>query len=166
MLVERSATIDQPVDRVFDYVSTPENDPTWVPASLRHEMLSPAPMRVGSITEEDVSFLGRHMLYAWQITQYEPPTAFALRSFSGPIPATIRVLLESLDVARTKIILVAEVRLRGVYKPMELVMRLVARRQFGTQLRTLKNLLESESPCQGCSWRRSTLSSCTLWRYY
>jgi uncharacterized protein YndB with AHSA1/START domain len=54
MRVERSATIDQPVDRVFDYVSTPENDPTWVPASLRHEMLSPAPMRVGSITEEDV----------------------------------------------------------------------------------------------------------------
>ena len=123
MRVERSATIDQPVDRVFDYVSIPENDPTWVPASLRYEMLSPAPMRVGSITEEDVWFLGRRMRYAWEITQYDPPTAFALRSISGPIPATIRVLLESLDGARTKVILVGEVRLRGVYKPMELVMR-------------------------------------------
>ena len=123
MRVERSATIDQPVERVFDYVSTPENDPTWVAASLRHEMLSPAPMRVGSITEEDVWFLGRRMLYTWEITQYEPPTTFALRSISGPIPATIRVLLESLDGARTKVILVAEVQLRGVYKPMELVMR-------------------------------------------
>jgi hypothetical protein len=98
MRVERSATIDQPVDMVFEYVATPENDPTWVPASLRHEMLSPAPMRVGSITEEDVWFLGRRMRYAWEITQYEPLTAFALRSVSGPIPATIRVLLESLDV--------------------------------------------------------------------
>jgi uncharacterized membrane protein len=146
MRIERSATIDQPVDRVFDYVSTPENDPGWVPASLRHEMLSPAPMRVGSITEEDVGFLGRRMRYAWEITQYEPPSAFALRSISGPIPATIRVLLESLDGARTKVILVGEVQLRRVYKPMELVMRLVARRQFGTQLRTLKNLLESEAP--------------------
>jgi uncharacterized membrane protein len=144
MRVDRSATIDQPVDRVFEYVSTPDNDPTWVPASLRHEMLSPPPMRVGSITEEDVWFLGRRMRYAWEITQYEPPTAFALRSISGPIPATIRVLLESLDGARTKVILVGEVRLRGIYKPMELVMRLVAQRQFGTQLRTLKNLLESE----------------------
>jgi uncharacterized membrane protein len=143
--VERSATIDQAVDRVYEYVSTPENDPTWVPASLRHEMLSPAPMRVGSITEEDVWFLGRRMRYAWEVTQYEPPTAFALRSISGPIPATIRVLLESLDGARTKVILVAEVHLRGVYKPMELVMRWVARRQFGTQLRKLKNLLESEA---------------------
>jgi uncharacterized protein YndB with AHSA1/START domain len=145
MRVDRSATIDQPVDRVFEYVSTPDNDPTWVPASLRHEMLSPAPMRVGSITEEDVWFLGRRMRYAWEITHYEPPTGLALRSISGPIPATIRVLLESLDGARTKVILVAEVQLRGVYKPMELVMRWVARRQFGTQLRTLKNLLESEA---------------------
>jgi hypothetical protein len=70
--------------------------------------------------------------------------AFALRSVSGPIPATIRVLLESPDGARTKVILVGEVQLRGIYKPMELVMRWVAQRQFGTQLRTLKNLLESE----------------------
>jgi uncharacterized protein YndB with AHSA1/START domain len=145
MRVERSATIDQAVDRVFEYVSTPENDPRWVPASLRHEMLSPAPMRVGSITEEDVWFLGRRMRYAWEITQYERPTAFALRSISGSIPATIRVLLEPLGGARTKVLLVGEVQLRGVYKPMELVMRLVAQRQFGTQLGTLKNLLEGEA---------------------
>ena len=144
MHVQRSTTIDQPVDRVFDYVSTPENDPTWVPASLRHEMLSPTPMRLGSITEEDVWFLGRRMRYAWEIIRYEPPTAFALRSISGSIPATIRVLLESLDGARTKATLVAEVQLRGVYKPMELVMRWMAKRQFGIQLRTLKNLLESQ----------------------
>jgi uncharacterized membrane protein len=145
MRVERSATIDQPIDLVFDYVSTPENDPTWVPASLRHEMLSPAPMRLGSITEEDVWFLGRRMRYAWEITQYEPPSTFALRSISGSIPATIRVLLEPLDGARTRVILVGEVHLRGIYKPMELVMRRVARQQFGMQLRTLKNLLESEA---------------------
>jgi uncharacterized protein YndB with AHSA1/START domain len=145
MRVECSTTIDQPVDRVYEYVSNPENDPTWVPASLRHEMLSPPPMRVGSITEEDVRFPGRRMRYTWEITQYEPPSTFALRSISGPIPATIRVLLERLDGGRTKVILVGEVQLRGVYKPMELVMRWMAKRQFGIQLRTLKNLLESEA---------------------
>ena len=145
MRVEHSGTIDQSVDQVFEYVSTPENDPTWVPASLRHEMLSPGPMRVGSITEEDVGFLGRRMRYAWEITQYEPPTAFALQSISGPIPATICVLLEPLDDAHTKLTLVAEVKLRGVYKPMEPMMRWMALRQFDTQLRTLKNVLESEA---------------------
>ena len=145
MRVERSAKINQPVDRVFEYISNPENDPTWVPASLRHQMLSPAPMRLGSITEEDVRFLGRRIRYAWQITHYEPPSTFTLRSVSGAIPATIGVLLESLDGASTKVILVGEVQLRGVYKPMELVMRWMTQWQFGTQLRKLKNLLESEA---------------------
>ena len=145
MRVENSATIDQSIDLVFEYVSTPENDPTWVPASLRHKMLSPPPMRVGSITEEDVRFLGRRIRYTWEITQYEPPSTFALRSISGPIPATICVLMESLGGARTKVIVVGEVHLRGVYKLMELVMRWMAHPQFGTQLRTLKNLLESEA---------------------
>jgi hypothetical protein len=145
MRIENSATIDQSIDLVFEYVSTPENDPTWVPASLRHEMLSPPPMRVGSITEEDVRFLRRRIRYTWEITQYEAPTVFALRSISGAIPATIRVLLKSIDDSHAKIILVGEVHLRGIYKPIEFVMRWVAREQFGTQLRTLKNLLESEA---------------------
>src|SRR3712207_4434816 len=142
MRVERSGTINRPVDRVFQYVSTPENDPTWVPISLRHEKISPGPMRVGSITEEDVGFLGRRMRYAWEVTRYEPPTAFALRSVSGPIPATIRLLLEPLNCS-TKLTLVADTELRGAYKLVEPLMKRVTQRQFDTQLRTLKNLLES-----------------------
>jgi hypothetical protein len=57
--VERTVTINRPVEEVFEYISTPENDPTWIPAALRHERTSPGPMRVGMTTEEDVKFLGR-----------------------------------------------------------------------------------------------------------
>ena len=48
MRVERSGTIGRPVNRVFEYDSTPGNDPTWVPASLRHQKLSPGPMQARS----------------------------------------------------------------------------------------------------------------------
>ena len=77
MRVERSARINHPVDEVFEYASTPQNDPTWVVASLRHEMLSPAPMRLGSITEEDVGSMGWRMRCVWEITHFQPPTDFA-----------------------------------------------------------------------------------------
>ena len=142
MLVERSRTIKQPLERVFEYVSTPENDPTWVPASLRHHKISPGPLRVGSITEEEVEFLGRRMRYVWEVCHYEPPSAVALRIVSGPLPATIHLLLESVDSA-TELTLVVDAELRGVYKLMEPLMKWVVQRQFKTQLRTLKNLLES-----------------------
>ncbi|MDP9411546.1 MAG: SRPBCC family protein [Actinomycetota bacterium] len=149
MRVERSVTIHRPVDRVFEYASTPGNDPTWVVASLRHEVLSPGPLRLGSITEEDVGFMGRRMRYVWEVVRYEPPTAFALRSVSGPLPATIRLRLEPLDGGTTNLTLVGDVQLRGVYRLAAPLMRRVARRQLRTQLGTLKALLENEAS-EGC----------------
>jgi hypothetical protein len=142
MLVERSGTIKQPVERVFKYVSTPENDPTWVPASFRHHKISPGPLRVGSITEEDVAFLGRRMRYVWEVCHYEPPSAFSARTLSGPLPFTIHLLFESVDSA-TELTLVVDAELRGVYKLMGPLMKWVVQRQFKTQLHTLTNLLES-----------------------
>jgi hypothetical protein len=140
--VARSATINQPVERVFEYVSTPQNDPTWVPVSLRHEKISPGPLRVGSITEEDVAFLRRQMRCGWEVWHYEPPSAVALRTVSGPLPATIHLLLKSLD-SGNELTLVASAELRGVYKLMGPLMKWVVQRQFKAQLRTLKILLES-----------------------
>jgi Polyketide cyclase / dehydrase and lipid transport len=144
MRVERSSTIKQPVERVFEYVSTPENDPTWVPASLRHHEISPGPLRVGSITEEDVAFLGRRMRCVWEVCHYEPPSAFTARTVSGPLPAAIHLLLEPLDNA-TEITLVVDAELRGVYRLMGPLMKWVVQGQFKTQLRTLKTLLESRT---------------------
>lgn len=146
MRVEHSVTIHRPVDRVFEYASTPGKDPTWVVASLRHEVLSSGPLRLGSITEEDVGFMGRRMRYVWEVTHYEPPTDFALRSVSGPLPATIRLRLEPLDSSTTKITLVGDARLPGLYRLAAPLMTRVARRQLDTQLRTLKSLLENEAP--------------------
>jgi carbon monoxide dehydrogenase subunit G len=142
MRVARTATIKQPAERVFEYISTPENDPTWVPVSLRHYKISPGPLRVGSITEEDVTFLRRRMRCVWEVWQYEPPSAVALRIVSGPLPATIHLLLESVDSA-TELTLVVDAELRGVYKLMGPLMKWVVQGQFKTQLRTLKILLES-----------------------
>jgi hypothetical protein len=148
MRVERSATINHPIDGVFEYASTPHNDPTWVVASLKHEMLSPAPMRVGSITEEDVGFMGLQMRYVWEVTHYQPPTDFGLRSVSGALPSSIRLRLEALDGGATRLTLVGEAQLRGVYGLVAPLMKWVAVRQVDTQMRTLKELLESH-PSEG-----------------
>jgi hypothetical protein len=105
-------------------------------------------MRVGSITEEDVGFMGWRMRYVWEVTHYEPPTDFALRSVSGPLPSTIRLRLEALDGGATRLNLVGDARLGGVYRLVGPLMKWVANRQVDTQLRTLKELLESH-PSEG-----------------
>ncbi len=83
MHVEHTITINRPIEEVFEYVSTPENDPTWVSASLRHERTLAGRMRVGMTTQEDVKFLGRTSRDTWEVTEYEPPTIVAYRATSG-----------------------------------------------------------------------------------
>ena len=68
MRVERTAAIERPIEEVFEYVSTPENDPTWLSASLRHARTSPGPVRPGMTTEEDARFLGRTARHTWEVT--------------------------------------------------------------------------------------------------
>jgi hypothetical protein len=91
-----------------------------------------------------VEFLGQRLRYVWEVTRYDPPTAFALRTVFGPLRPTIRLLLEPLG-SGTRLTLVADVELRGVYRPIALLVKRITRRQFETQLRTLKELLESRS---------------------
>jgi len=73
MHVEDTLRIERPIEEVFEFVSTPENDLTWVSASLRHQRAWSGPMRVAMTTDEDVSFLERTAGYAWEVTDYRPP---------------------------------------------------------------------------------------------
>ena len=83
MRVENTITIEWPIEEVFEYASTPENDPTWVSAAIRNQRTSPGPMRVGMTIEEDVKIFGQRSRDTWEVTEYEPPTVIAYRATSG-----------------------------------------------------------------------------------
>jgi len=53
MHVENTITIERPIEGLFEYVSTPENDPTWVSVSIRNQRISPGPMRGGQHGADD-----------------------------------------------------------------------------------------------------------------
>jgi uncharacterized protein YndB with AHSA1/START domain len=141
MQIVRSTTISRPADQVFTFVSTPENDPRWVPVSLRHEKTSPGPMQVGTRTEEHLKFMGRRMRYVWEVTAYNPPHLLAYRTISGAMPFTLRLALEPAGSA-TRLTLGSEMELPGLLKLASPVMQWVVGRQFEGNLRTLKGLLE------------------------
>jgi uncharacterized protein YndB with AHSA1/START domain len=150
MHVENTITIERPIEEVFEYVAAPENDPTWVSASLRHRRTAPGPVHVGTTTEEDVKFLGRTESYTWEVTHYEPPTDIAYRATSGPLPGTaIRLRLEPVE-GGTKFTHAVDLEPRGVYyKAMAPLIPWVAPRLLDSLDRTLKNLLEGEPTTPG-----------------
>jgi uncharacterized protein YndB with AHSA1/START domain len=142
---ENTITIERPVEEVFEYVSTPENDPTWVSASLRNQRTSPGPLRVGMTTEEDVKFLGQTSRDTWEITEYEPPTVIAYRATSGLFSgAVVRVRCEPVE-GGTRLTHAVDYEPRGIYyKALAALMPWVLPRLLDSMDRTLKNLLEGE----------------------
>jgi len=116
MRVERTVTIQRPIEEVFEYLATPENDPTWAPAIRSHERSSPGPIGVGTRTRMELSLLGRTATYDWEVTEYETPRLLAYRTTSGPLPATVRFRLVPVDGgAATGLSHAVETEPRGVY---------------------------------------------------
>ena len=115
MHVENTITIERPIEEIFEYVSTPENDPTWVSVSIRNQRTAPGPMRVGMTTEEDVKIFGRTSRDTWEVTEYEPPTVIAYRATSGLLSGgVVRVRCEPVE-GGTRLTHSVEYELHGIY---------------------------------------------------
>jgi uncharacterized protein YndB with AHSA1/START domain len=146
MHVQNTITIERPIEEVFEYVSTPENDPTWVSASIRNQRTSPGPMRVGMTIEEDVKIFRRTSRDSWVVTHYEPPTLIAYRATSGLLSGgVVRLRCEPVE-GGTRLTHAVEYEVRGIYyKTIAPFMPWAPKRLIASMDRTLKDLLEGKT---------------------
>ncbi len=147
MHAENTVTIDRPIEEVFEHASTPENDPTWVPASIRNQRTLPGPMRVGMTTEETVKFLGRTSRDTFEVIEYDSPTVVAYRATSGPLSGlVVRVRCEPVEGGTTRLTHAVEWEPRSIYyKALAPLVPWVLPRFLASMDRTLKNLLEGKT---------------------
>jgi uncharacterized protein YndB with AHSA1/START domain len=145
MHVENTITIERPIEEVFEYVSTPENDPTWVSVSIRNQRASPGPMRVGMTTEEDVKIFGRRSRDTWEVTEYELPTVIAYRATSGLLSGGIvRLRCEPVE-GGSRLTHAVEYDPHGIYyKMIAPFMPWATKQLIASMDRTLKDLLEGK----------------------
>jgi uncharacterized protein YndB with AHSA1/START domain len=150
MHVENTIMIERPIEEVFEYVSTPENDPTWVSVSIRNQRTSPGPMRVGMTIEEDVKIFGRTSRDTWEVTDYEPPTVIAYRATSGLFSGGgVRVRCEPVEGV-TRLTHAVEYQPRGIYhKTIAPLMPWATKQLIASMDRTLKDLLEGKTTTSG-----------------
>jgi carbon monoxide dehydrogenase subunit G len=72
-------TLDQPRERVFDFLTDLPNEPAWNPDCSSVEMLSPGPARQGSTYRGHFRGMGQVMV---ELTAHERPRRFATRERS------------------------------------------------------------------------------------
>lgn len=148
MDVSVSETIDVPRDRVAHYVMDHRNDTTWIGGIGESELLGDEPFGVGSEVRRVAAFLGKRIEYVLRVVELDPDARLAMRSVQAPFP--MEVTYSFSDAPGATII---TVRVQGepssVYRLAEPVLARQTRRSVGSDLRTLKGLLEGSTGDRG-----------------
>ena len=85
-LLSQSQEIDQPLDRVWEFFSRPENLERLTPGFLKFKILTPSPieMKVGALIDYRISLFGLPMNWRTEITAYTPKSHFVDEQQKGP----------------------------------------------------------------------------------
>ena len=142
--IDFSVVVNRPPAAVFEYLTDPANLPQWQSGVTEARLVSDGPMGVGSRMTDVRSMLGRKMESTVEVTEYEPPKLFSLKSITGPVQFQVRHTLEPSD-GGTKLTFAGQGEPGGFFKLAEPVVARTVERRFKADLETLKDMLESSA---------------------
>ena len=140
--VERTLIINQPVEKVFTYVTNPRNNPKWQPDILDSRVSPDEPTHVGTRVTDVRSLLGRKLELTTEVIEFELNKMLHIKSTSGPIPFSAYITFESVS-GGTKINLLAEAEPTGFFKLAERMFSSSWRKGIEDSLNKLKEVLEA-----------------------
>ena len=145
MHFEYTMVIDQPVEKVFNYVSNPLNLPEWQgpPTEIRNlQQTTPGQLREGDRFTTVLQFLGRRYETPTEVSAYEPNRHLSYRGTGPPVPTQMIFIFEEVP-GGTRFTHSQEVEPGGFFGLAESLFELEAKRQLRGDLQTLKDLLEA-----------------------
>jgi uncharacterized protein YndB with AHSA1/START domain len=141
MNFETAVSIDRPVEEVFDYVSDPLNFPRWNSA-VQAVRATSGQGEQGSTYAMERELPSGHAENDLEIVEVERPSAFTIRTTSGPTPFVYRYRFES-DGDGTRLALAAEVELGGIAGALGPLASRTVKRGVDANFADLKRILEA-----------------------
>ena len=140
--VETSIVINQPVAKVFQFLSVNENALQWQSGLLETRITNDA-QGLGGAWIDVVQVLGWHIEVPFQLTDRQADRKIAFESTGGPIPMQGSYTFEpSGDGTQVTFLLTGEPG--GFFKIAEPVLMRLLQRQWETNLANLKDVLEAQ----------------------
>jgi uncharacterized membrane protein len=84
--VEVEAVIPLPSDEVAAYAGDPTNAPEWYANIRSVHWRTPPPTALGSKMDFEAQFLGRRLVYTYEVVDLEPGRRLVMRTSDGPFP--------------------------------------------------------------------------------
>ena len=139
-----STFIQQPINRVFDFISKPENDFQWQYETLSSSQTSEGVISVGSSFRSTGHLMGNRIQSTFEVTEYEPNKRYGFKSLSGPLQS---ITSYSLDISKryTQVKISTQANVVNKLDFNENILEKKMKRQIKENLAMLKNILESGS---------------------
>jgi uncharacterized membrane protein len=142
---ELSIVIERPIEEAFAFLANLENDVKWHSAFVEVRNTSGGPNGVGARFLVFEGILGRRApATEYEVTEYEPHRIAAWKTVSGPLQLKFWRIFESVD-GGTRFAVRYEGAPRGFLTLAWPLIARMARRQQGSDMRKLKELMEARA---------------------
>jgi uncharacterized membrane protein len=143
--VSTAINIKTPIDQVARYASDPDNVTAWYANIKSVHWKSAKEIRVGSKIEFAAQFLGKRLVYTYEIVEFIPNQKFVMRTSDGPFPMETTYLWKSLSENETEMTLINRGSPSGFSKFFAPFMSIAMRRANQKDLSNIKKILENKN---------------------
>ncbi len=142
--ITESIEIARRPDEVFAYLDDLSRHGEWQEQLVSAQTQGDGPTRVGTKSTEQRRVGGRVQTITYEVTEHDPPRAFAFRGVDGPVRVVGRATIEPIgDGSSSRVSLVLDFEGRGFGKLLVPLARSQARKQVPKDQQRLKERLES-----------------------
>jgi hypothetical protein len=139
--VTSSVDVDRPADEAFAFVAEAENNPRWQRGMRSCRWTTEPPIRVGSVYEQEASFLGRPITSTFEVVDLQPGRSITIRTIRSTFPIEVTRSVEPLGGSGARIRALVRGDASGVYRLGRPLLRRVVQRSVRRDYRHLRELL-------------------------
>ena len=136
--------IYRPLEQVFAFVATPENDFHWQYGTLTSAKISKGAMGVGGLFRAVRHFMGQRMESVYEVMEFEPNKRYGFKSLSGPIDSYTSYTFE-ITKRSTRIGIAIQISLSAPLKSIPTTAEKMVKKEYRENLALLKVILEESS---------------------
>ena len=141
--LEMSTMIYRPIQQVFDFVSTPENDFQWQYGTLASARLSEGVSKKGTAFRSIGHLMGHRVQGTFEVIEYEQNSEYGFKSLSGPLHSQTSYTFEMAD-GGTRITISTRANVVNFFQMDERILGKKIKKQLKENLTMLKDLLEAK----------------------